>query len=257
MSERPRADIIERIRKILKKTEENGCTEVEAQNAFKLASHIMAQYNLTMADVESTGQPDGEEIGWFEEEAYEAGGRWTLEDNYAYFLVKEFFFVEGYIRTRRTNGRTDKRLYLFGKPSNVEVAKWAFGALIDAFDRLFREYRYRTGAPAAERRIFVTGIARGFEDKMREERQALEIQRDMECRAEGKSNGPGTALVLAHIRQKTAAAFAEAHREVGKARSNFSALVGTQGALQAGYNAGRALKLARPIDGESRKALSG
>jgi hypothetical protein len=250
-------DVIERVRKILKRTEENGCTEVEAQNAFKLASHLMAEHNLTMTDVESRGQDDGEEIGWFEEEAHDLGGRWTLEDSYACSLVMKFFFVEGYIRTRRLDGKTDKRLILFGKPSNVEVAKWAFGALIDAFDRLFREYRKRTRAPASERRIFVTGIARGFGDKLREERKALEIQRDMERRAEGKTSAAGTALVLARIHEKTRAAFFEAHPEMTRGRSNFSAVRGTQGALEAGYNAGRSLNLARPIDGKGRKALNG
>lgn len=74
MSERPNADVIDKIRKILKKTEEAGCTQQEAENAFKLASRLIAEHNLSMAEIEKEdGQAD--DISWLEDDALEHGYR--------------------------------------------------------------------------------------------------------------------------------------------------------------------------------------
>lgn len=263
MSERPKSDLIETLRKILKKTEEAGCTQEEAEAAFRMASRLCAEHNLDMAEIQAEeGRPD--DISWLEDDACSMG-RWTREHNVAFFIVKEFFFVEAIITTGRQHGRAvRKTLRFFGRASNVESAKWAFNALLDAFDRLWKEYRARTGVPANERRLFVVGVAQGFTARMREERQAVEIERDMEHQAEAAATGTpieagGTALALRNIAQETATEFQKAHPKLGSSRSNFGELRGSQSTLQDGYRAGRSLNLNRSIGGDAagRKALPG
>ena len=142
--ENAKSNVIERVRKILAKTEDSGCSPAEAERAFAIASRIMAEHNLDMSEVEQ--KEDGSQ-SWTEDDVFETG-RWTLEDNLAYGIVQRHFFVEGFFGCSHAGGTRRKVLRFFGQPQNVEAAKWAFNSLHEAFDRLFGEYRRKTGAPA-------------------------------------------------------------------------------------------------------------
>ncbi len=150
-NERPREDVIERVKKLLIKTEAAGCTQAEAEAAFKMASRIMAEHNLTMDEVDQAA-PDAEE-GWDEAPVGEASGRWNFEYSCAGDICNRFFFVERYrnITTKEVmeRGRLVRksfvRMTFFGKKSNVETARWVYLALLDAFDRLWNDYRVRQG----------------------------------------------------------------------------------------------------------------
>jgi hypothetical protein len=249
--------IIERVRKILAKTENAGCTPEESEKAFGLASRIMAEHNLDMSEVEQKG--DGEQ-SWLDEEAY-VTGKWTLEGNLAYGIVCRHFFVEGYFTYRWVNSKQKKVLMFFGRPDNAATAKWAFNALIEAFDRLFGEYRPRTGAPASDRRIFISGVASGFSQKIEDERKAMDVERDL---VQGRTSG-STALALTGIREQTATAFKEAHAHFYKkdgtvkrsGSSRFTDVTGSASAFAAGQQAGRSLNLNRAIGGSQRRGLAG
>ena len=248
--------MIERVRKILSKTEKSGCTPEEAQLAFQKASRIMAEHNLDMSEVEQ--KEDGSR-SWVEDDIVETG-RWTLEDNLAYGIVRRHFFVEGFFAGKYANGKHRKVLRFFGRPHNVETGKWAFNALHDAFDRLFSEFRKRTGAPASDRRIFVSGVASGFSEKMNEERQAMQIERDL---VGGKASG-STALAVINIADQTRLAYRAAHASFFKAdgkqkgrKIQFDEVTGSNSALTAGYVAGRNLSLNRSIGGSKIRSLTG
>ena len=257
MSERPKEDVIERVRKLLSKTEAKGCTQAEAEAAFQAASRIMAEHNLDMAEVEDRGNPAVE--SWIESDAHETG-RWTLESNLAYGIVHEFFFIEGFFVGKWVNSKHRKVLRFFGRPENVQTATWAFNALHDAFDRLFNEYRSKTGCPASDRRIFVAGVANGFTQKMHDERRAMEIERDLLRRRPSGS----TALAVRGVGEQTLQAYREHHggmfkKNGARRRGNttFAVLTGSQSALQAGYDAGRSLSLNRALSGSQQKGLTG
>ncbi|MGO9180794.1 MAG: DUF2786 domain-containing protein [Candidatus Limnocylindrales bacterium] len=49
-NERPNEGRVAKIRKILTKTEDAGCTQEEAEAAFALATRLMAEHNLEMSD---------------------------------------------------------------------------------------------------------------------------------------------------------------------------------------------------------------
>ena len=239
VNDRPKADVIEKLRKILKRTEEAGCTEAESQAAMEMASRLMAEHNLSMGEIE---KEDSATEAWLTESAHESS-KWTKECNVAYFVVKEFFFVEGIITTTSGYGsnsrkKTTKTLRFFGKASNVEAGKWAFKALLDAFDRLFADYRKLTKCPATDRRAFTVGVAQGFAHKMREERKVLEVERDRE---HGSASGC-TALAIVSIAKETNQEFQKAYGKLRKGSSNFADVRDSGGALAAGYKAGRTLK---------------
>ncbi len=248
MNDRPKADVIEKIRKILSKTEEAGCTTEESQAAFQMASRIMAEHNLDMAEIESG---EGGEQSWLEDDVLETG-RWSLEQNCAYGIASEFFFVKGIFGYKHSSARQRRVLRFFGRPNNVASAKWVFGALLDAFDRLFAEYRRQHGAPASDRRLFVTGVAGGFREKMKDERRAVEVERDL---VQGKTSG-STALALRSVMDETTEEFERTHK-TKTARSNFATVSGSQSAFDAGHNAGRKLELRRAIGDSGRKGITG
>jgi Protein of unknown function (DUF2786) len=251
-----KSEVIERVRKILAKTEDSGCSPAEAERAFAIASRIMAEHNLDMSEVEQ--KEDGSQ-SWTEDDVFETG-RWTLEDNLAYGIVNRYFFVEGFFAGKWANDKHRKVLRFFGQPHNVETAKWAFNALHEAFDRLYGEFRRQTGAPARDRRIFTSGVASGFAEKMNEERLAMQIERDL---VNGKASG-STALAVINIADQTRLAYRAAHASFFKANGTqkgrkiqFDEVTGSNSALTAGYVAGRNLSLNRSIDGSKIRSLKG
>ena len=73
--EQAKSALIEKVRKILAKTEDSGCSAAESERAFAIASRIMAEHNLDMSEVEQ--KEDGSQ-SWTEDDVFETG-RWTVE----------------------------------------------------------------------------------------------------------------------------------------------------------------------------------
>lgn len=247
MSERPTSSVMDRVRKILTKTTEAGCTEEEARNAFALASKILTAHNLSMDDVKASAPADSSES--FMEQPLFSTHAWSLEDNLTYGIIKEFFFVEGFMN--RSGG--EKVFTLFGTQTNVQVARFTWNALQASFNRCWQHYKIVNRKPASERRMFVTGMAKGFSDKLQDERRAMEMERDI---VRGSSGG--TALALRNIAEETHLKLHETHPDLKAGHSHFSPTKGEQGTLDAGYKAGRSLNLNRGIGGASgKKAIGG
>lgn len=244
MNEKPKADIIDVIRKILSKTEANGCTPAEAEFAFAMAARKLAEHNLTMEDVAT---PEGGEESWIEEELIETG-RWSLEDNLCYGILKKFYFCEGFFNRR--NGK--KVFLLFGKPENVAIGRHVWGALHASFDRCWTMYRYLNKRPASEKRLFVSGMAKGFSQKLRGEREVQVIERDLMS-----DKGTGTALALVNINDKILAAYKASHPEHKASKGRMAQVVGDRSTLAAGYGAWRSLNLNRALSANGRKGIGG
>jgi hypothetical protein len=237
--------LIDRIKKILSKTEEAGCTQAEADAAFAKASKLLAEHNLDMSIV-TAEMPE-----WTEEAAIETG-RWSLEHNLAYHIIKNYFFVSPYLNSVQGPKRVVRHLMIFGTPDNVQIAKFVFGELLDSFDSLWKSYRAANGLPLTEKRAYITGVSKGFSDKMREERAILEAERDV---MEGSSGS--TSIVLASLTKKTELAFQEKHSNMGTTKIGFAPTKGSQSSLDAGYKAGRSLNINRKISRSSNKSIEG
>ena len=234
--------LIDQIKKILSKTTSNGCTAAEAEAAFAMASRKLAEHNLTLEDVAGHDGPETE--SWAEEEVHETG-RWSLEDNLVYGIIKSHFFCEGFFNRR--SGR--KVFLLFGKPENVATGRHVWSALHAAFDRQWTNYRYTHNKPASERRLFVSGMAKGFNQKLKDEREAMTIERDLTC------SGKGTALALVDIGAKIQAAMKAQNPDLKPKKTNYAAAEGSTSTLQAGIAAGRSLSLNRAVDASKRRAI--
>ncbi len=237
-----RDELIGKVRKILSRTEENGCTEAEAETAFALAGRLMAEHQLEMADMTAAGGPEPE--GFTTEKVAEyLGRRWKSERSYAAAICRDFFGVHCYYSTFGSVSRQ----YFFGTPTQIEAAKWVYEGLLAAFDRLWAAHRQKTGAPGRDRLAYVLGVSHGFRARLREERRAMEAEHDR-----GRS-GPGTALVLANADLARQSAFEAAHPSM---RTSVAySPTGSRASYEAGKSAGRSLNLSRPLGGSGRKGL--
>jgi hypothetical protein len=245
INERIVSGIIEKIKKILAKTQDAGCPVAEAETAFAMASRLLAEHNLSMEDVHSVDMTDQEKF--VECEVMETG-RWSIENNLAFNIVRRFFFVEGFFSHV---GSGKKVLHLFGTQSNVETARFTFYTLLSSADQLWTAYRLKQGRPGSEGRMFRTGVLKGFNDKMKDEREMQKMERDLMSGSEG-----GTTLVLVKIEDNIKKEMHKANPDLKKNTGpKFSGLQGDQSTLQAGYEAGKKLNLSRGINGKGQKGI--
>jgi hypothetical protein len=248
MSSSVNADLVEKVRKILARTEDKGCTTAEAEQAYKLASRLMAEHNISMADVEVSGEDE-----WGESPILFEGARLNVEVDYAVQIACNYFFVKALLSPSWKNGKRGKKLMFFGKTENVAIASHIFTSMRNAFDRLWTDYRSRTGSPAADRRLYVEGIYDGFSGKLAAERRAMNVDRDL---ATGESGG--TALALRNIEKATIAKLEEIHQgKIKKMRQpDFAVAFGSNETYEDGKAAGQSLNLDRPVEEKSgRKSI--
>jgi hypothetical protein len=238
--------LVERIRKILAKTVEGGCSPDEAAAAVALAGRLLVEYNLSMDDIHLKGEDSAD--AFIEEGIFETG-RWMMEHNLAYHVVKSFFFVHGFFG----GGASRKNLYLFGTETNVATARHVFTSLLASADRLWTTYRKLNRLPASDRRSYVSGVMKGYYDKLKEERDLLKMERDILRGGSG-----GTALAICRVEDQLIQKFRETKPGYTKERNaTFTSLRGSQSTLAAGYEAGKNLNLNRALGTATRKGIEG
>ncbi len=251
MSEKPNESVIERVRKLLSRTVEKGCTEAEAAAAFAMAGKLMAAHNLDMAAVEAAGEASED---WVTEHGLTHQGRRNPVLFRALNVCQNYFFVRTFTKAGRTaQGRCTVGVFLFGKPSNVETSRWVLASLLAACDRLWLEHRGRSKGRGAvhARRDFGCGVCDGFSRKLAEERRDLGKSRDAVTPA-----AASTATALAVIGDKLELAMDAAYPKMAESRP-LQNNDRDQATYRAGVQAGKNLNLNRELAGEETKALTG
>jgi len=240
----PNDKLIDRIKKLLTKTEGNGCSKEEAEAALAMASRLMAEHELDMADIAIEDKPD------MVDEDIETFSRWDFEAQKTYEIISHFCFVKPWLHVGLVNGKKRKTLKFFGRPEGVEAAREMWHGLTAAYDRLFAYYRAVNKAPASHRRSFIEGVANGFYSKMKAERESMQAERDDISGSSG-----GTALALTNIKGQIDDAFRAANPNTKTERASFSSR-SDHDARRAGFEAGQKLSLSKGIGAGSRKSLA-
>lgn len=111
---------IDRIQKLLRRTEENGATKSEAEAAAAEAARLLAKFNLSRDEVERAASGTIESITEFRNTDRVAVQVGTI--------VQEFYFVRVLFR--------GPLISLFGEPHNVEAARYIFQFLHREFSQL-------------------------------------------------------------------------------------------------------------------------
>lgn len=208
LTEAKRKKMIDKVRAMLKRTTENGCTEAEALQAAKIAGELMDKYNLDM----SVGEAKEEicvirhipETAARYHEVFNVCGALA-----AYTQVR----IWGWWRPKMIHGK-QVRIYeyrFFGFETDVEVAMALFTSIKNAINRefeLFMKQRTAMGdrtSASTYRRNFKMSMAARISDRLEELTDTRKIEaakKDAENEAAVKAGASadsqtgGTALVL-------------------------------------------------------------
>jgi len=197
--------IADRIQKLLRLSKDGGATEAEAALAAEKAQEIMAEYNLTMAEIEERGESTGDD-GKREQQTYQAGlYKWqrdlisTLgETNYCVVLITKEW-REGKHKKIMRNRNTFKVL---GRAANVAAVTVTFDYLVATMNRLCKEAEGRDGSRNWDHSFCVGATERLIERISDRHFEVLRKQKE-EAEARKRAN-PNTAnaLVLTDWEQK-------------------------------------------------------
>lgn len=228
-------DILERIRKILSRTTENGCTEGEAQAAAHLAARLMEENNISIADLEMSE--------FYQDE--QRMNRWTYENDLAFNIVDKFFPVECVLQP---SGRAYIK-QIFGTRENVERAQFTYRKLLEAFRTHWNTHQLRTNTPTEHRRAYIVGFSAGYSAQLMKEKESQPLDN-----ATALSNN---SIVVRTIAQKTASAFEEnnAGREITRKDNSITLGDLNQEVVRAGFADGYKLFIGREIGREQRNQL--
>lgn len=153
--------VLRRIARLLALAESPNVHEATA--AMRAAQRLMLQHNIDAA-----GAAAREGYG-FRHVGTPSGRISGAEHVLAGILSRHFFvdviWVPSYLPRQ---GRSGRVLELCGTPSNLDVAVYVHGFLMQTSERLWREHKRAHGLTGnAERRRFALGVMMGFDEKLK------------------------------------------------------------------------------------------
>ena len=158
------ARIIEKIRKLLAMTEERGASENEAMVAALKAQKLMAEYNLTIADIEDENAKN--EIV---EEGVDAGTKYKWKYRLANIIAVNFcckVFIVG-----------KSKVVFYGYENHAKIAKEVFSFLFNTGNKLANNYYYRCMKDGRDtigvKNTFLNGFCDGIKEVLGQQCRAL------------------------------------------------------------------------------------
>ena len=172
--------MLEKVRKLLNLANDKGATDGERENAMRMAHKLLAKHNLTMAQVEATGQKTEKRIlGCMT--FY--GRPWAQVCAQS---IARLFFCEYVVGTAKR--AADTRHFFIGKESNAITAAEMARYIVDSIRREARRHMRDSGGGNIHARSFAMGaaamIAKRVDDMLRES---------------STQRGDGKSLVLASV----------------------------------------------------------
>jgi hypothetical protein len=242
--------IAAKIRALLAKTTENGCTEAEALAAAAVARRLMDQHRLSQSDVEIEAEPIDTALVDRPTAQKLSPVDYTLHGIDAYCGVKTWFST----RIDTTSGQVRMCVKILGLKADVEMARYLYGMLADAI-RIEGEHYVvqfkadRWGASSAEtkrvKQTFQVAMASRINSRLKEMAETAN---------EVAKTSNGTALVV--VKEAAVdAAFAALNLRFGRSSRGLS-MSGGHSAANAGRAAGDRVNLSRPVGGGHQGRLS-
>lgn len=221
-----RERLLDKVRALLSKTVENGCTEAEALSALAKARAMIDAYEITPED-----------LNLAKEQAAVFANSNATDDKHgiARYLMKsvcEFCDVEGW---RRVN------TFVFcGAPSDVQFAEWLHKRLIDFVRAELAGHLMKHDLPRGMRRRVINGFVLGCTSRIAQRVNALVLQ--------SRQAAGSTSRALVLVKDE---AIRQAMQERGiHLRTNTSKRRTDDASIAAGRAAGDRASFGRPIERE-------
>jgi hypothetical protein len=235
--------IMERIRKLLALS--NNPNEHEAAAAAAKAQSLLAEYNLSLAEVVIDKKKDAGFVA--DGSILTAPYPWRRQLAAA---VARLYFCEYYYTTVGPKNNAKNAHYFVGQPHNIDVAKMMFVYLEQTVDRLAKEGAQNL--PRSEQSPYRTTFRNTCTNRLR-----IRIMERIKEAMEGKvkSETTGKALLLVDVYQSNQRALTAhlAQTVPGlRAKASKIAIIHGKGALD-GDTAGRSIGLDTQVAGRSSK----
>jgi hypothetical protein len=180
--------VARRIRALLQKTVDNGCTEEEALLAAEKARELMDQYRLTQSDIEIQAEPiDQTYVNRRQQHK-------NVSEDYCLGGIKHYCGVKAWFSHVWENGKLVNKLVLFGLRGDCELARWLYemiGSTIMATTEGYKQATKDDFPPGRFRRQAITDFRMGMAGRINQ--RLHEMARAMEPIAK---TATGTALVV-------------------------------------------------------------
>jgi hypothetical protein len=154
------ASVLRRIARLLALADSPNAHEAEA--AMRTAQRLMLKHNIDATAAAAREGFSFRQVG-------AASGRISGAEHVLAGILGRHFFVEAiWVPSYRAReGRAGRILELCGTPSNLDVAAFVHGFVLETAERLWRRHRAEHGLGGnQERRRFLLGVMMGFDDKL-------------------------------------------------------------------------------------------
>lgn len=233
-----RAKLIEKIRALLAKTTENGCTEDEALAALAKAQAMMDAYEVTDEDVEATRR----ETASIHEAPYHDPHRIR---RFLLYPVSKFCGVEAW--RKGSNSRAYTTIGFCGLAPDVDFANWLLDSLAEFVRRELAKFLLRRrGMDRSVRSRAITGFVLGCVTKIGERLTLL---------APSTSNASTRNALVTLKTELIATALKAAGLDIRETRAGTYRASGDD--VAAGMAAGERASFGRPIDATGAALLIG
>ena len=154
------ASVLRRIARLLALADSPNAHEAEA--AMRAAQRLMLKHNIDASAAVAREGFTFRQVGT-------ASGRVSAAEHVlAGILTRHFFVAAIWVPSYRPReGRSGRILELCGTPSNLDVAVYVHGFVLETAERLWRRHRTERALRGdRERRRFLLGVMMGFDDKL-------------------------------------------------------------------------------------------
>ena len=188
----PNPDLLDRVRKLLAKAEDDGVTPAEAEALTAKAAELMARYGIDRALLGAL-HPESDRPA---DRVFELPNPWGAVKSHLLAGLAAAMRCQCILLNRRAGEGV--RLHVFGYASDIERADLLFTSLLVQMNRALAQQVIPSTAPSAKawRRSYLLGYASAVVGRVREAEQRAEQASDAERAAAG-DEGKSTALVLA------------------------------------------------------------
>lgn len=254
MNDSERNKMIEKVRKLLALSQSSN--ENEAALAAEKAQAMLAEYNLSMADV-ATEDKVGEDFIIDADDITESvPWRRQVAGNVARMYFCSYFYTHRYdASTSRRCGYVRKDIHSFvGATHNIVVAKMMFQYLSQTVERLATEgsMQYTPGERGPYKTAFKAACARRLGSRIEARIQAA---RAGQIKTEAGTTLPALASLYDRTKQQLTAFVEKKVGELGKGRSPVAHT--HMGGVRDGQKAGDSISLDQQISGKAGGHLLG
>lgn len=209
----PDETVVEKIRKLLRITDERGATKDERDSALMAAQRLALRHSINLDEVDAreislVGEPIiSQDFRPQRSGGGEVRGKLPIANKFITWILARYFSVEvltGW--TAIPTGGVAPRLSIIGRRTNVEIAIYVYGFLYHEFQRRWREYKQTTGVPMSSRSSFYNGLYQGLCEKLDKTMDKAKFEAQAQL-----PSGTSMAMVLQGEREKVEARMKELH----------------------------------------------